>query len=717
MPTDIRIQDYAALLVFDRSSHHVTAASENLPQTMLGRSINEVFHPETAAKLRDRLAYRYPVPVPLTEAEPHDWRGKQAVPHAADDQYLIEIEPMESLVEHARLQPTLRLGCDLLSEASDLNAALDQICRLYCEDLGMERALVYELEEDGSGGTVRNEYVRHSSITPMLGFRFREEDFPREGFEVHSEVSIFGCAPSEGEDYPRVLGEISPTVAHRAAKVLGCRTPYPTIVQYLRQTGLGYQLSLALYVKGRLWGVVFAHHHERIVTDHQLRSTLLLLGKQLSQIVGSHIERRVGKGSLATNYLRAQIRENIASAPSFLDGFRRGDPSLQDFLPHSGGAAIRYEGELVLLGNTPPKRQVNELLDWVARQPLGLGPFHSESLGRDLPGRTFAPAATGALLLPLTRRRQNFLVWFRPEQLRRVTYGSRDIDRPDDGADRFTPIEEVLKGYSRAWTDEEINSAVGLRRFVREVVLQRHADLTRVNNRLRRAYDEMETFTYTMSHDLRAPLRGIEGYSEILIEEYGDKLDSEAYTLLRTVQDHVDHMNRIIGDILRLGRISRSDLHVEDCQVSDLVADALDRFRQKHEVVPSVTVHDDLPTIRGDARQLRVVFHQLISNAAKFTLPNRERQVAVGFRPGTGTDEGEFFVSDNGIGIAPEFQDRIFGMFNRLVGPDKYEGTGAGLAIVSRILQHHGGGIRVESESGRGATFLFFTRPEGEHPM
>jgi light-regulated signal transduction histidine kinase (bacteriophytochrome) len=233
-----------------------------------------------------------------------------------------------------------------------------------------------------------------------------------------------------------------------------------------------------------------------------------------------------------------------------------------------------------------------------------------------------------------------------------------------------------------------------------------------MNQQLEMAYEEMADFSYMVSHDLRAPLRGIDGYAEILLEDYGGGIDPDGRELIQIIQRNAARMNEFIADILELSRISRANLIINRLSVPDLVAEALAELSTQLETTPKVTIQDNLPNILGDQRQLLTVYRHLLSNAIKYSSRQPEQQIEVGFR----TDDsvptgGEFFVADNGIGVDRDHHQRIFGMFNRLVTRDQYAGNGVGLAIARRIIQNHNGRIRVESKQGEGASFLFYTHP------
>lgn len=216
---------------------------------------------------------------------------------------------------------------------------------------------------------------------------------------------------------------------------------------------------------------------------------------------------------------------------------------------------------------------------------------------------------------------------------------------------------------------------------------------------------ELESFVYTIAHDLRAPLRAIDGFSGILQEAHSDRLDPEGLRLLSRARAGAERMDQLIRDLLEYARAGTAELRRGEVNLSALAREAF------QDVVPGESrggidfAVGDLPAAFGDAVLLRVVFHQLLANAVKFTASLPERRIEV-----RAVREGEtvwYELADSGVGFDPAHVEKLFGMFQRLHARDGFTGTGIGLAIVKRIVERHGGRVRAEGAVGRGATFAF----------
>ena len=227
-----------------------------------------------------------------------------------------------------------------------------------------------------------------------------------------------------------------------------------------------------------------------------------------------------------------------------------------------------------------------------------------------------------------------------------------------------------------------------------------------LERRVRERTGELEAFSYTIAHDLRAPLRAIHRFSDILREDYGDRLDGDGREYLQRLAQGAARMDRLIEDLLEYSRIARVEIHLHPVQIGALLRDvqihlATDFEEKKARMV----VAEPFPVVKGDRMLLMQALGNLISNALKFVRPGTVPEIHVGAEPRNGAVR--ITVRDNGLGISPEHHERVFQMFERLHSNEAYPGTGVGLAIVKKAVQRMNGRLGVESEVGRGSCFWF----------
>jgi light-regulated signal transduction histidine kinase (bacteriophytochrome) len=229
--------------------------------------------------------------------------------------------------------------------------------------------------------------------------------------------------------------------------------------------------------------------------------------------------------------------------------------------------------------------------------------------------------------------------------------------------------------------------------------------LDHLNTSLAAANRELESFSYSVSHDLRAPLRSIDGYAQMLEEDYNDKLDETGRRYIRTIRGGSQRMAALIDDLLAFSRLNRQNLTRTQVDMTALARRAAAEILEAQpEPRPAVDIAE-LPPVSGDPALLRQVWTNLISNAVKYSSKSDAPHVEV--RAAREGGRIRYEVRDNGIGFDMKYADKLFGVFQRLHGMDEYPGTGVGLAIVQRIVTRHQGAITAQAERGKGATFKF----------
>lgn len=234
------------------------------------------------------------------------------------------------------------------------------------------------------------------------------------------------------------------------------------------------------------------------------------------------------------------------------------------------------------------------------------------------------------------------------------------------------------------------------------------AQIERSNQELAALNKEIEAFSYSVSHDLRAPLRTMDGFSLALLEDYGDKLDDEARDYLRRIRAASQRMGRLIDELLGLSRVTRTELAVRAVDLSAIARDIAASLAQQQPDRAVQWQIDEGLTVHADKSLTQIAMQNLLENAWKFTAKTSEPVIRVGRTQQNG--EAACFVADNGVGFDMTYADRLFGAFQRLHHESEFTGTGIGLAIVQRIVRRHEGKIWAESQPGRGATFFFTFR-------
>ncbi|NEO62605.1 MAG: cyanobacterial phytochrome A, partial [Moorea sp. SIO4G2] len=268
----------------------------------------------------------------------------------------------------------------------------------------------------------------------------------------------------------------------------------------------------------------------------------------------------------------------------------------------------------------------------------------------------------------------------------------------------FELWKETVRLTSLPWKQVEIKTALELRKALINIVLRQADELAQLAQDLERSNAELKKFAYVASHDLQEPLNQVANYVQLLEMRYNDRLDEDASEFITFAVEGVSLMQTLIDDVLAYSKVDLQGIEFKLTEVETALDHALANLRGRIRETGAVITHDPFPTVMADSTQLMQLFQNLIGNAIKFR-SEQPPEIHVGAK--RLEDSWLFSVQDNGIGIEPQFSDRIFVIFQRLHTRDEYPGTGMGLAICKKILECHRGKIWVESELGHGATFYF----------
>jgi PAS domain S-box-containing protein len=298
------------------------------------------------------------------------------------------------------------------------------------------------------------------------------------------------------------------------------------------------------------------------------------------------------------------------------------------------------------------------------------------------------------------------------EQLLRTGHWEGELTRTKaDGSSVTVACRWALRrdGQDQAVSILETNNDISARKHREEEIRRLNRELERRADELEIANKELESFAYSVSHDLRAPLRHVVGYGELLQKQAFSSLDDKSRRYMKTILESAKRMGNLIDDLLAFSRIGRAETKktkVDLTQLANEVVAELGQETKGRDIVWKIGV---LPNCRGDRSMLKLVLVNLISNAVKFTRLRSPAEVEIGCtdRP----NRTEVFVRDNGAGFDTRYVHKLFGVFQRLHSTEEFEGTGIGLATVQRIIHRHGGQVRAEGALDHGATF-YFSVPE-----
>ena len=728
------IQPHGVLFVLAEPDYEIVQISQNsakllgyTPDQLLGTPLVELVGASAVEEISSCLAGKFESlnPISVEIDAPEAALAFDGIVHRHDGKIIFELEKVPA-VESTSFFDFYRLVKTTLTKLQKAKT-LQDLCQVVVQDVrsitGFDRVMIYRFKADGTG--VVEAESKADDAESFLGLHYPSTDIPDPARRLYllnwlrliptvdyEPVAITGLPhePSRDADEAAPL-DLSYSVL---------RSVSPLHIEYLKNMGVRASMSISLLKDGKLWGLIACHHNQQRFVTYQVRTSCEFLGQAMSLELAAKENSEDLLHKISVKELQAELIDRLAGEDSFTSSLINTGTTLLDMVGATG-AAICTDNELSLIGKTPTEDQVEALVDWVQES------IEDDVLVMDNLQAHYAAAqdykaiASGLLALSVTRITKNYILWFRPEVIQSITWAgnpSKPAKVLPDGSIYLSPREsfsrwqQAVFGKSLPWKSYEVDSVMALKNAIVGTVLRRADAIAELNNQLITSNDELDSFAYAASHDLKEPLRGIYNYSNFLIEDFASELTEEGVSHLQAISKLTQRMENLINSLLHYSRIGRAEIHKLPIQMSELLQEVADVFQARAiEENIELQIAPNLSVVPGDEVQLMEVFTNLVSNAIKYNERDRKR-IEIGVQDSDWGKEGipgpsvTFYVKDNGIGIPERHQANIFRLFKRLHSSRKYKGgTGVGLTLVKRIIERHSGAISLSSELGEGTTF------------
>ena len=573
-----------------------------------------------------------------------------------------------------------------------------------------DRVMLYKFADDGHGSVIAEEKI--DTLEPYLGLHYPESDIPRPARQLFLENSIRVIPDTNFQSSAELFPKINP-VSGKPIDLTNSilRSAAPCHIDYLHNMGVGASLTISLIKDNKLWGLIACHHQAPKFVSYELRKACEFLGRIIFSEISGKEETEDYDYQINLKQVQSSLVEYMSQEDNFIDGLVRNQLNLLD-LTNAEGAAVYFGGKYTLIGNTPTEEELNFLVEWL-KNNVKDEVFSTDSLPSMYPDAiSFKNVASGLLAIPISK--QNYVLWFRPEIIQTVNWGGNphqafSVDQ-SEGNVRLSPRKsfdlwkEIVQLTSLPWQNVEIKAALELRKSIINIVLRQADELAQLAQNLQRSNAELKKFAYVASHDLQEPLNQVANYVQLLEMRYVPELDVDGKEFIGYIVEGVSLMQTLIDDVLAYSKVDTLGTAFQVTSVGTALNRVLKNLHQRITETGTIITYDPLPAVMANETQLIQLFLNLIGNAIKFH-SSQPPKIHVGAK--RLEDEWLFSIKDNGIGIDPQFGDRIFIIFQRLHTRDEYSGTGMGLAICKKIIECHGGRIWVESQDGQGATFYF----------
>jgi len=736
------IQAHGALLVLRLSDLSVLQASDNAeavlrctPEVLHGKAISRVIGLDGEAQLRTLLATESTDQNPMYLLTlPEHQLGVGALDVTVHTTSGVVVMEFESTGRTGATEPDYYALVKTTVSRLQNAKSLTELCNVVADEIrdltGHDRVMIYKFHADGHGEVIAES--RCAGVEPWLGLHYPSQDIPKPAREVFTRTWIRPVPDVSG-----ALAELLPLVNPDTGLPLdmtycALRGVSSMYTEYLRNMKVAAALTLAIRRNEALWGLIACHHYDGAKhVSHQMRAAC----EFLAQVVSLQHQATEAKE-------HATYRRNIENAHQQLiaDAGKAGDlacltkgrPSLLDGI-RAGGAAVHHNQRWSRVGDTPNELQLDGLKDWLIDTCLDSGArllYATDHLSEVCPG--IAPYATvtgGLLAIPLSLSERSMVLWFRSETLQTVNWGGNPHDKPlvpGPNGPRLTPrrsfelFVESVNERSLPWMPVERDAAAGLRLAVLNLLAGQEEHRIDASRDMAHSNEELDTFAYLASQDLKEPLQTIQKYTTELLNDsvaLGDQNRNKLDRMLRLAL----RMDSLLESILQLARVGGTRSAYKSIDLNKTMEEALEIVGFRGLKMNALVMPRTFPVIRGNEVQCRQIYVNLLSNALKYSNATQVR-VEVGYIdpaeiharprcPSGSARDTIFYVSDNGIGLQEKDFQQVFKLFKRLHGQNDYGGgTGAGLTIVSKLVGQHGGQIWVDSVPGHGATF-YFTLP------
>jgi light-regulated signal transduction histidine kinase (bacteriophytochrome) len=622
---------------------------------------------------------------------------------------LVELEPEDEAqgMTLDALYPRLRALLDDIQPAGAaepiLQRAVEEMRRL----TGFDRVLAYRFDEDGHGTVIAED--GSGALPSYLGHRFPAADILAQARQLYCQNRIRLIPDAWYTPVPLEPALIGPDRAPVDLTAANWRSVSPAHLEYMRNMGTGSSMSVSIVTDGQLWGLISCHSAGPRLVGPQIRAASEFLSRIVAHHIGAHERIAEHSHRIALKKIEIQLVELLSRAGSLLEGYLQRPPAWTRLLD-ADGAALVWHGDVHTMGNTPSHAQILEIADWLTANQVEQS-YHTDRLGMEWPDAAeFAGVASGLAAASISSLHTGYLMWFRPEIVRTVQWRG-DPGKPMDAESGslhprkpFERWQEELRGRSLPWRRSEIDALSDFRTVVVNLILKRAEERAALSEQLERTNVELESFSYSVSHDLRAPFRHIAGFAQLL-KQRESKLDPTSTRYIDNILRAAVTAGRLVDDLLRFSHLGRAAFRPSVLDMNKLVAEV----RQTVELsLSDKRVQwniEDLPQSYGDPQYIRQVWYNLMENAIKYSSHQARPVVSV-----SGRNCGTFVVfsvADNGVGFDMNYAGKLFGVFQRLHKPEDFDGTGIGLALCKRIIEKHGGWIKGEGAVDQGAKFSF----------
>lgn len=620
---------------------------------------------------------------------------------ASVNDWLLEFEPVTLQYD---IQSSIGRSASAMLQGKSVSALLSGAALEVKKLINYDRIMIYKFLDDGHGEVVAEE--KEAALEPFFGLHYPASDIPKQARELYK------------LNLTRLIADVNqldaPIITFKENEPLdltngGLRAVSPIHIQYLKNMGVQSSFSISLISHGELWGLIACHNYSPKFIDYKAREGSKLIGQILSSALEYRQDEEEAEVVQQFKDTANVLSEHLARDKYLIEAITGHKRTILDATTASG-VAIIFENELKTIGEVPADEDIRELAEWL-KKTTDESIYYTHRLSEiHSPAKKYKEIASGILSCTLNKELGEMIIWFKPEQITTVNWAGnpeKPVTPDENGLLNLSPRKsfetwsQVVNNTSEKWRSEEISSVLRIREIIITDINKKANEIRLLNEKLQAAYEELDTFSYTISHDLRTPLTSIKTYTELLLKN--KSIDENGKKMLDRILHGANKMNFLIKEILNLARVGRSDIIFETVDMPSLLKEIETEVWNAFKADKTELVLGELPNLKGDRTMIAQVFTNLIGNAVKYSSTVNQPRIEI-----SGLVDGEetiYAIKDNGIGIDNRYYDRVFELFKRMDNVKDIDGTGVGLAIVKRVVERHDGRVWFDSKLNAGSTF------------
>lgn len=588
----------------------------------------------------------------------------------------------------------------------------DQLLITLSKIVNYDRMMIYKFMTDGSGKVIAEK--KNKDIQSFLGLHYPETDIPKQARELYMKKRKRIFSNVYSETVP-ILSKTKKTID---LTFTASRGMSPIHGQYIKNSGASSSFSVSIILDDKLWGLVTCQNSEPKHIDLEDRVQAGIFTALASNAYSSFKAKKELEYRLGLNEKSAYLKTEFLKQNSLFDSLIQNRAEIKD-LPEADGLAIVFDENIVRTGVTPAHAVIERIVSWAYEntdKSIYVNRGFLKEFGVDL---GLDKDSAGIIIYFIDRSKNEMLIWFRKEFDEHIQWAGNPEKKIDvlfqDGEEKqivsprtsFEAFKENIKGNSKRWSSRNTSGVQAIRDVILETSHKQFNTIKQLNDQLKKVNEELDSFSYTISHDLGTPLTVMKLNAQMLLANF-EKSEKEKVKL-KSIIEEIDNMAEMMHDVLQLSRAKHSEIELESLQTAHTIKKISENAKITFESPRSEIVIKNCPEVLADKTMLHQVFLNIINNAIKYSSHKDHPLVEI-----DGIEDSEtvvYRISDNGIGIPEEEKHKMFKIFNRMDNAKKFKGNGIGLSIVHRIMKRIGGNVDYKSNKDGTSFLLTFKKP------